>query len=267
MNILKKNIAPITENAWKEIKEQSDSIFKLNLTARKFVDIEGPTGLEKGGVSTGRLILPDQQQTQGVYFGIREILPFIEIRVPFELNIWELDNLERGAKDIDLKALEETAKMLAEFENNALYKGFKKAHIEGLESCVQGNVLTTPEDPNEFLQTIGAQIISLEKDGINGPYTLVINDQTWRRLINLSKGYPILKQLKDLLGGQIILNHSTPNSYLVSERGGDFELTIGQDISIGYDSHTAEKVKLYFTESFTFRVLSPDAIRLFKNKN
>ncbi len=38
----------------------------------------------------------------------------------------------------------------------------------------------------------------------------------------------------------------------MSTRGGDFELTIGQDVSIGYDSHDADVVNLYFQESFTY---------------
>jgi len=42
-------------------------------------------------------------------------------------------------------------------------------------------------------------------------------------------------------------------------RGGDFELTVGQDFSIGYLEHDTERVRLYIEESFTFLVLSPQA--------
>ncbi len=104
--------------------------------------------------------------------------------------------------------------------------------------------------------------MKLRKDGVQGPYTLAINEKKWQGLINLAKGYPILKQLQEIIEGRIIINHSNTNSYLVTERGGDFELTLGQDMSIGYDSHTNEKVKLYLTESFTFRVLSPEAMSI-----
>ncbi len=136
MNILKKSIAPITEAAWKEITEQASAIFKIHLTARKFVDIEGPTGLEQGGVSTGRLITPKKQSKEGINYGLREIMPFIEIRKPFELEIWELDNLSRGAKDIDLEPLENAAKEIALFEDTAIYKGFEEGRIKGLEKVL-----------------------------------------------------------------------------------------------------------------------------------
>jgi len=50
---------------------------------------------------------------------------------------------------------------------------------------------------------------------------------------------------------------------MLTKRGGDFELILGQDLAIGYESHTQTKVKLYFTESFTFRVLEPAAVMNF----
>ncbi len=45
---------------------------------------------------------------------------------------------------------------------------------------------------------------------------------------------------------------------VVSLRGGDFELTVGQDFSIGYLDHDAESVTLYLEESLTFRSTGPE---------
>jgi uncharacterized linocin/CFP29 family protein len=46
---------------------------------------------------------------------------------------------------------------------------------------------------------------------------------------------------------------------VLSLRGGDFELTIGRDISIAYQSHTDTSVRLYLVETMAFRVLVPEA--------
>jgi uncharacterized linocin/CFP29 family protein len=46
---------------------------------------------------------------------------------------------------------------------------------------------------------------------------------------------------------------------VLSTRGGDFELVVGRDLSIGYTGHDATKVNLYLLESLTFRALSPEA--------
>ncbi|MGC2786868.1 MAG: family 1 encapsulin nanocompartment shell protein, partial [Roseiarcus sp.] len=41
--------------------------------------------------------------------------------------------------------------------------------------------------------------------------------------------------------------------------GGDFDLHIGQDVSIGYLSHTDSIVRLYLQESLTFLMLTSEA--------
>jgi uncharacterized linocin/CFP29 family protein len=46
---------------------------------------------------------------------------------------------------------------------------------------------------------------------------------------------------------------------VVTARGGDFSLHLGQDLSIGYQSHTDTDVALYLQESMTFQVLTAEA--------
>jgi uncharacterized linocin/CFP29 family protein len=266
MNILKKSIAPLTGKAWSEITQRTKQILDTNLSARKFVDIDGPNGLEMGGISTGRLIVSENNTKHGVNYGIREMLPMVEVRRPFELNLWELDNLERGAKDIDLAPLEEAARDISLFEEKVIYQGFEPAGIKGLRASTETDPLTFPTNVNAFLKEIGNQINYLSRNAVEGPYSLVLTESEWINLINLSQGYPVQLQLKEILGGQVLINHSNQNSFLISERGGDYELILGQDISVGYDGHDTRKVKLYLTSSFTFRVLSPEAIVVFNSR-
>ncbi|MCD8556671.1 MAG: bacteriocin family protein [Bacteroides graminisolvens] len=263
MNILKKSLAPVTDKGWNEITERIKDILDTHLTARKFVDIDGPNGLEFGGVSTGRLIIPENQPDGGVNYGIREMLPLVEVRKPFELDMWELDNVERGAKDIDLSALDKAAKEFALFEETAIYEGFEPAKIKGLNGSSCQPKASLSLQPEEFLKAIGSQVNNLSRESVSGPYTLVINAAQWINLLNLSEGYPVLKQLREIVGGKVLISHNNSSSYLVSERGGDYELVIGQDISCGYEGFENNKVKLYLSSSFTFRVLSPEAVVVF----
>jgi len=48
-------------------------------------------------------------------------------------------------------------------------------------------------------------------------------------------------------------------AFVLTTRGGDFELNVGQDVSIGYLSHTDSVVRLYLQETFVFRVLTSEA--------
>ena len=267
MNTLKKALAPVSDAAWGEITKRTKEVLGNYLTARKFAAINGPNGLEMGGVSTGRLLIPKAQSDESVNYGIREFLPLTEVRKPFELDLWELDNLERGAKDIDLSPLEEAARQVALFEENVIYEGFQPAKIMGFDEAAKGEPVVLPPDANNFLKEVGRQILKLKSQAVQGPFTLVINEKEWLGLIKLSEGYPIQKQLKTLLGGRVLISHFNKNAYLISERGDDYELVIGQDYTIGYDSHTTTKVKLFITGSFTFRILNPEAIVVFTRKN
>ena len=47
---------------------------------------------------------------------------------------------------------------------------------------------------------------------------------------------------------------------VISLRGGDFVLTVGQDASIGHLSHDQATVRMYLEETLTFRSLSPEAV-------
>jgi uncharacterized linocin/CFP29 family protein len=72
-------------------------------------------------------------------------------------------------------------------------------------------------------------------------------------------GYPVFEHVRRVLGGPIYRAPAIDGAIVLSQRGGDFELIVGQDLSIGYLSHNAEKVTLYLEESLTFRLLSPEA--------
>ena len=68
------------------------------------------------------------------------------------------------------------------------------------------------------------------------------------------------QRVAKLIEGPILHSPVLEGGFLLSLRGGDFELTVGQDIAIGYQHHDTRSVHLYLTESFTFRVLGPEAV-------
>jgi uncharacterized linocin/CFP29 family protein len=266
MKIIRKEVAPLSDHIWKEIKDQAKSVMDTSRTVRKFADINGPYGPEFAAVSTGRFKVPRKSWKSGINYGVREVLPLVEVRIPFELDLWELENIERGAKDADLDNLDTAVKSAVNLEENVVYSGLKTVGIKGLEKSSKYPIEKLPENPSEILKFIGAQINRMQQSGVEGPYSLVLEEGYWLELVNLTDGYPIIQQLKDLLKGQIIVNNHFDKSFLVSKRGGDYELTIGQDTLIGYDSCDTRKINLFVAESFTFRVLAPEAVIVMANK-
>ncbi|RZW21401.1 MAG: hypothetical protein EX260_05895 [Desulfobulbaceae bacterium] len=100
---------------------------------------------------------------------------------------------------------------------------------------------------------------------IEGPYSFIVGPKLWSRMSAHVQGYPIKMPAETILGGPVLLSPYLSNSYeneayMISQRGGDHGLILGQDLAIGYQSHHADKVKLLFTESFAFGVMVPVAV-------
>ncbi len=69
----------------------------------------------------------------------------------------------------------------------------------------------------------------------------------------------MLEHVKRLVDDKIIWAPAIDGAFVLTTRGGDFELHIGQDVSIGYLSHTDDAVRLYLQETFTFLLLTSEA--------
>lgn len=259
MDILRQSYAPISEHAWEEINEEAKAILKSVLSARKFVDVEGPKGIDTASVSLGKLKLPANQDKKAVQYGVHQVMPLVETRIPFELNIWELDNIERGSEDVDFDNLHEAAKQIALFEEKAIYDGFSQADITGLFKASEHKPLKIGNAEN-IAEVLNQAIIMFSNEGIEGDFNLIAGQELYQIINSQSKGYPLRKHIKEVIGGDIMLSKNIKGALLVAARGGDFRLTLGQDFSIGYDSHSGTTVKLYFTESFTFQVIDPAAV-------
>ncbi len=263
MDILRKSLAPISNEAWEEINEAAVDVLTSVLSGRKVLDMEGPKGWDYAALPTGRINVSAGQKS-AVKYGIHQVLPLVEARIPFQLNIWELDNVARGAEDIDLEAMEEAAREIAKFEEKAIYEGFKPGSIKGLKNSSEHDVIPFPEAVEDILTAVSLGVSKMKSASVEGPYSLVLSTERWQKVNSFMRGYPLRRQLDNLLGGSIVMAPYVKESYLISERGGDFRLVIGQDLSIGYESHNNKTVQLYFTESFTLQVIDPAAVVVLK---
>lgn len=258
MDILRRSASVITPEAWEELDSQAKKILSANLSARKFVDVEGPRGWTYSAHPTGRLDVPGKQPRDGVQFGVNKVLPLVESRVAFDLDIWELDNISRGAKNPELSPLEKAAKDIALFEEKAVYNGLAAAGIEGLAGSAGNTVKLTGFESDTILDCVSGAVFQLHKNSVEGPYALVASPKMWKALYGTSQCYPLSKHVGSLVE-KVILS-TQDDSYLVTLRGGDLELVVGQDFSLGFEERDGQKVRLFFAESFTFRVINPETI-------
>lgn len=256
MDLLRRELAPISDKAWEQIDGQARRLFQQELTARRVVSVSGPHGWEYNARPTGKMDL--KPPLGRVEWGCYRPQPLVELRTFFELEIWELDRADRGAADIDLDALDQAVLETAAFEDRAVYRGLADGGMAGMRSssphapiALGGEDLTGPAT---------AAMTTLLESGISGPYSLVLPPDLWRALARDVDNYPRLPYLESLLKGPVLLSRGAEDALLVSMRGGDLELILGHDLAIGYHSHTGERVRLFITESFTFNINEPKAI-------
>jgi uncharacterized linocin/CFP29 family protein len=186
--------------------------------------------------------------------------PLVELRVPFELSREELEAIGRGAQDMDLDAVREAARAAALAEDRAAFHGYAEAGIGGIVEASAGSRCSITEDYTKYLASVAEALHKLRAAGIGGPYAIALGPRCFTGLgKTMLGGFPALEQLRRLLDGPIVSAPAVDGAVLLSQRGGDFELTVGQDFSLGYLDHSATSVRLYLQESMTFRVLSPEA--------
>src|SRR6201995_4568040 len=100
MNILYRELAPISDAAWASIEKEARRTFEQHVAARRVVDLAGPDGPVLAGVGTGPLRDIDPP-ADGVTAQLRTAQPLVQLRVPFTLNRQDVDDVERGAQDSD----------------------------------------------------------------------------------------------------------------------------------------------------------------------
>jgi uncharacterized linocin/CFP29 family protein len=263
MDLLKRALAPILPEAWKAIDEEATRVLKLNLAGRKLVDFSGPKGWKKAAVNTGRLrLLPDPDGD--VNLGIREVQRLVEVRVPIKLPTMELDSVARGASNPDLAPVVKAAEKMANVEDSAIFNGLAPAEITGLLPASPHKPVAIAADVSLLPRAVLAAKESLRQAGVSGPYALVLGAELYDQVFaTVLEGHLLPKQIEPLLVEKIVRSTAFDGGVVLSLRGGDYQLTVGQDLSVGYAFHDKHEVELYLAESFTFRVLEPaSAVRL-----
>jgi uncharacterized linocin/CFP29 family protein len=258
-NNLYRNLAPVTDVAWTEIELEATRTFKRHIAGRRVVDVSEPGGPVTASVSTGRLV-DVQAPTDGVVAHLRASKPLVRLRVPFTLSRSEIDDVERGSQDSDWDPVKDAAKKLAFVEDRAIFEGYAAASIDGIRNASSNPALTLPDDPRAIPDVITQSLSELRLAGVDGPYSVLLSADVYTKVSETTEhGYPILEHINRLVNGDIIWAPAIDGAFVLTTRGGDFDLQLGTDVSIGYTSHDAETVQLYLQETLAFLCYTAEA--------
>ena len=259
MNNLHRELAPISDGAWAQIEEEAARTLKRYLAGRRVVDVKAPGGSILSAIGTGHLKKIDAP-SDGIIAHQRRVKALVELRVPFILDRQGIDDVERGANDSDWQPLKDAAKRIAFAEDRAIFEGYAAADIEGIRQGTSNPVITLPTDVIHYPDAIAQALSQLRLVGVNGPYSVVMGADAYTAVSEASDhGYPVIQHIQRIVNEEIIWAPAIAGAFVLTTRGGDFDLHIGQDISIGYLKHTDNVVELYLQETFTFLLLTSEA--------
>ncbi|SMG49736.1 family 1 encapsulin nanocompartment shell protein [Paraburkholderia susongensis] len=259
MRNLHRELAPISGAAWEQIEAEVARTFKRSVAGRRVVDVKGPAGATLAAVGTGHQHAIASPQ-QGVEAKLRESRPVVQLTVPFELQRDAIDDVERGSEDSDWQPAKDAAQALAFAEDRAIFDGYAAAGIVGVRAGSSNPRITLPDNVGDYPNVISDALEALRLAGVDGPYSVLLGADAYTALAEArDRGYPVIEHLRRIVSGEIIWAPALQGGSVLSTRGGDYELHLGEDLSIGYLSHTDSTVRLYLRETFTFLMLTGEA--------
>src|SRR6266700_3827088 len=259
MDNLHRELAPASEAAWEQIEEEATRTLKRHLAGRRVVDVQGPAGYGLSAVGTGRARDIDAP-AGGVLARQRLAAALVELRVPFTLNREDIDDVARGAQDSDWQPVKDAARQIAFAEDRAIFEGYAAGGIDGIHQGSSNPPVTLPADVTEYPAAVATALSQLRGAGVDGPYSVALSAAAYTAVSETSDhGYPVIDHIKRLLTGDIIWAPAISGAVVLTTRGGDFSLHLGQDLAIGYLSHTDAEVRLYLQETLTFLMLTSEA--------
>ena len=261
MSHLLREHAPLTDASWRLVDNEARERLTPALAARRLVDFGGPHGWTYSATNLGRVRALDAPPAEGVTAVQRRVLPVVELRADFALSRDELRDADRGAEDVELGPLDEAALRMATLENRLVFHGWEAAGITGVAEATTHERFALGDKCDLYPRHVARAVEALLRAGIDGPYGLALGPAAYTRVLETTEhgGYPLFDHLRKIIEGPLVWAPGVDGAVVLSQRGGDFLLEVGDDLSIGYDHHDAGAVALYFLESLTFRVATPEA--------
>jgi uncharacterized linocin/CFP29 family protein len=260
MDHLRRQLAPIGDEAWEQIDAEASRTLRHFLAGRAVLGFSGPKGWDHASEPRGRTEVAPPV-VDGTETALRVSQPLLEVRVPFSLSLDELDRAERGAPDLDLAAVTEASRLAALSEDQAAFNGHEAAGIAGVAAGSPHDPISLTDDYSVYPGAVARAVAKLRRAGIGGPYAIALGDRCYTGVIETTEhgGYPVLEHVRLIVGGPVVWAPAVDGAVVVSVRGGDFGIVCGQDFSIGYRDRRNDRLDLYIEESFTLVVQEPNA--------
>jgi uncharacterized linocin/CFP29 family protein len=262
MDTLRRDAAPLSDRVWKEIDDAVGQAARHVLTARRVATFDGPHGWEQLVASRLGTMTPCQTREGKATVCRPEVVLLAEVRAEFSIPWTAIEVFERGATRLDTKHAEEAAREVALAEDRLTLYG----------EPMGGGFLTAPDSPRvktgewtvpgRMIADILKAVEILDTRGVGGPYEVVLSPARYFEYLQAEgdHGYPAARQLREVVRAvhRSLVVHDA--GAVFSVRDGDFVLSVGGDLSVGYRLHDREAVHLFCVETLGAQVVTPEAV-------
>jgi uncharacterized linocin/CFP29 family protein len=260
MDYFNREQARFPENLWSAIDEAAAKAARERLTARRFLDVEGPFGVGLTAIEAGNDEYRQAESGEaGVVISRTEPVPML--RRSFRLSIRRVAAFVENELAINLSPAQDAAEAVAAGEERLAYFGQPDFGLPGLLTVegrqhIEGGGWSAVD---RALQDALAAATKLDEGGFRGPYSLVLAPALYNGLFRLYPGTDMLQleHLRRLCTGGIY-KASIEGGVMVDPRAG--ALVVGQDLRSGYVGQDGMHYQLYISESIALRIDEPKAI-------
>jgi len=253
--------SPLPTEIWDALDETAVEAARTRLTARRFLDIEGPFGLGLTAIEVGDdNPLPDADPA-AADLALGQAVGVPIIRRSFALSTRRVAAYLENGQPLDLSPVENAAEAVADREEDLIYHGQPAFHLAGLLTHPERQTLAGGDwqDLSRALGDVLAAVTKLDDAGFRGPYALALAPPLYNGLFRLYPGSDV-QQLDHLKGLCALGIYKAPiqGGALIDPRVG--VLIVGQDRRTGYGSQDGIHYRLFMTETLVLRIDDPAAV-------
>jgi uncharacterized linocin/CFP29 family protein len=251
----------LPDEVWQVLDETAVEAARARLTARRFLDMEGPFGLGLTAIEVGddNPLVGAEPGTADMALGQAVGVPII--RKSFTLSTRRVAAYVDNNQPLDLSPVEDAAEAVADREEDLIYHGQPAYNLYGLLTHPARQQLDGGNwaDLSQALDDVLAAATKLDDSGFRGPYAMALAPPLYNGLFRLYPGSDVqqLQHLKSLctLG---IYKAPIEGGALIDPRVG--VLILGQDLRTGYATQDGIHYQLFMTETLVLRIDDPAAV-------